>query len=854
MAGIAIILDPDDVPLEFAAAGDGRSGYFVLSPLKVPRPQRDQQWGSNIDTEGELSSGGKDKNIEIPPKLRIVGADAEDFRDRQLQLEQKLNKYGSGEGGIFRLVYPDGSWIDYEIRGVNGGEGLIENRVLHSWVAEEEVTFVCAPFGVGQEELVGEYSSSDRVMEISVPELDGTAEALARAEIVSPDADVWELLWGRDSRYFDEAPTAAAEFAAKDLTPVGGAGEVTTTIDGKAGVTVVRQGMLTPNWSAMLDLTIDGVGPMTHQGVFELLAWVHMPTTNTGEVAVSAEYGIGDLSRSTSLEPIYFPAGHPRQGQVVRLSLGQLWLRAPARGEHQWEGQVLVKSTVVGDDFDILEIGMRPVGESNGRVAVTPVLKQPSTLLTRDEFGQPAGALDGQPLAAAAAIAGPKSPTVVAQSGTGVAWTNPNNVKASDNTYAQVVLGSGGQSQKLNLSDFDLTIPEGATIDGIEAVVEHRCSATAAGALRLHLRRAGVTQGSERGSSGSWPTSDTAESAGGPADLWGATPWTPTELTDPEFGIELYVQQFGTEGTKTIFIDRVTVVVYFTEPAAQDWDTFGDAADLEVDGGEDLAKRTATNDASMEDGRYAIAGTTKSTDIVVGLAVKRSSISAVGAGERIRGGALARFVDEDNWLFFGLDVDAPAVPPAEALRIFKRVGGADPEELDGVAIPYQYGVYRRIWLQVDRRGRYFAWGSLVESGVPRLLMAGQDNDLVGGGPLDDGKTGFYDVKMAASTCTRYYDNFVAWIPPLDAVIFEGRALELAHDRVEREPVEGGRWVPLTPEVDYLKLAPAGMENRQNRLVFIASPHDPELMGVGFPEELRVALYVTPRYRGVPDPA
>jgi hypothetical protein len=79
-------------------------------------------------------------------------------------------------------------------------------------------------------------------------------------------------------------------------------------------------------------------------------------------------------------------------------------------------------------------------------------------------------------------------------------------------------------------------------------------------------------------------------------------------------------------------------------------------------------------------------------------------------------------------------------------------------------------------------------------------------------------------------------------------------LELSHDSAERESASGGRWVDVVPELDYLKLAPAGRENRENRLVFIASPNDPDLMGVGFPSELKVALYVTPRYRGVPDPA
>jgi hypothetical protein len=855
VAGINGIIDPDDVALELVADESG-VGFHIFAPLKVSTPQAQKLWGGNVASEGQLPAGETDENMEISPRLRITGADEADFRSRQLQFEQKLNKLKK-EGGIFRLIYPDETWIDYWVRDVTGGERLFDNRFVHHFRTEDEVTFVCAPFGVGQEELVGEYSSSDRVMEIIVPEVGGSAEALARAEVFSPNADVWELQWSRDARYVDETPTAKALYAAQELTPVGGATRSVATIDGKAGVSVVRQSTLTPNWAAMLDLTLASGEGLTHRGVAELLLWVHMPTSNKGEVAISGEYAVGDLSAPTSLEPIYFPKDHPREGRVVRISLGQMWLRPAERGDHQLRGRVLVKSTAADDDFDILDVGLRPVEELNGRAAVPVAFRQPAALLARDEFNQVGGPLDGQSVAAAATIAGPKLPSNAQSLGSGIAWSNPSHAQLADNAYAEARIerANNGPSytQRLAMSEYGFAIPIGAAITGIEVTVERRDASFdhLGSALNVRLYKTGAQTGEEKGVVGVWPSSDAPITFGSPTDLWGTT-WSPAQINSEGFGAHAIGYMSGV-GTARFLVDVISITVYYNAAGGQAWDSFGDADDLEVDGAEDVAKRAAVGDASVTGGRYAIAGATASSDVVVGIDLKRSAI-AVGPGERMRGGVLARLVDENNWLFFGLDVDASVAPAEEAMRLVKRVGGGAPVELDGAVIPAQDSVYRRAWIQVDRHGRYFGWASLIENATPRLLFAGQDNDLAEGGPLDDGKAGFYDVKLGGGACTRSYDNFVVWVPPLDAVIFEGRTLELSHDRVEREVPEGGRWRSIVPEVDYLKLAPAGLENRKNRLTFIASPNDPALMGVGFPEELKVALYVTPRYRGVPDPA
>jgi hypothetical protein len=856
LAGITAIIDPEDVPLEFVADEDG-IGFHILSPLSVSTPQAQKQWAGNADSEGPLPVGETDENMEIKPKLRITGRDEADFRSRQLQLEQKYHKLKK-EGGILRLLYPDESWIDYAIRDVSGGERLFDNRFVHYWRTEDEVTFVCAPFGLGQEELVGEYSGSARALEIVVDEVGGSAEALARAEIVSPNADLWELLWSRDSRYFEGDETAEVLYAAKDLTPLGGAAVTTATVDGKAGVSVVRV-PLTPNWTAGLSTTLAGVGPLTHQGAYDWYVWLHMPASNAGEVAIQGVYGLADLSVATEMNPTYFEAGHTREGRVVRLKVGQVWLRPASRGEHQWEGRLVFKSSVPTDVIDVLDVALRPVEELNGQVAVAPALRLPPALMTRDEFEQAGGNLNGKAIAAAVqsvtAYAG--AAANVTGSGTDKAWGSLSSATGAPNkSSASAVLLTGEETNFLELTQFGLSVPVGATVEGIVVDVTRNAGAPLGeGELvkdfSIKLLKAGTRVGDQKASYSWWPATSGLATYGDQNNKWGTT-WTAAEVNAAGFGVSIAAKMLAPGGSFPA-VDAVKITVFYSVKGAETWATSGDAADFAVDEAEDVAKRSEVNDASLTDGRYAAAGTTVTSDVVAGVRARRSGMT-VGAGERARAGALARYVDVSNWLWLGLDANAAGSPVEETLRVFKRVAGAEPVELGRLATPTQYGVFRAFYLQADRRGRWFAWGALQDGGIPRLLMAGQDNDLAAGGALDDGKNGFYGVKTGGNACTLSFDDFVAWVPPLEAVAFEGRTLEVSHASVEMEAIDGGRWISLVPEVDYLKLAPSGMENRKNRLVFIASPHDPDLMGVGFPSELKVVLYATPRYRGVPDPA
>lgn len=843
--GIAAIIDPDGAALELTAA----NGFRIFAPIKSVAAQTEKQWASNIDSEGEKAAGGKLGNCQITPHLRIEGEDEEAFRESQQLFEQKYNKLDD-EGGVLRIVYPDGSFIDWEVRAVTGGERLIDNAFVANLMTEDEVTFICAPFGEEEEELVGEFAFSGeakRVLECLVEDLGGSAPALGRMVVTSPEADIFDLKWGRESALLSEDPTAKPTYAATALTPLGGAAVTTATVDGKASTPIV-QATLSPSPTSILSTQIAGVGQLTHEGVYEVLAWIHMPTTNAAQVALWLEYGVGDLAQRTELEAIYFAADHPREGKVIQVSLGSVFLEAPVNGPHQWEGRIGASSTATGSVLNILDVGLRPLGEGSGELAIEPALRQPTALTVRDSFAS-SGALNGQGIGAANTFSGPKS------AGTGVnvtagvaAWSNPGNITSSDDSRATVILpSSGNASGYLKATNFGFAIPSGATILGIVPEIERSTGGGDVSDDVVSIVKGGTIQAESRAKFGSrWPSSDAYASYGSATDLWGAT-WAYTDINASTFGVAIQAFNYDVGPSVEARVDHVRITVYYQDAAGQTWATSGDAVDFSETGG--TAQRSEVSDADINTGRYAVAGSTVFTDMVVGVKAKRSA-AIVNSSERIRDGALARYVDNNNWLFFGSDLEAPSAPVTDTLRVVKRVAGTV-SELATIVIP-DSTEYRCVWLHVDRRGRYFCWASLLTSGVPRLMAAGQDNDLATGGALDDGKAGAYDGKTGSKLNTRNLDDFVVWIPPLEAVIYEGLSLELAHDHAEREGLGGGVWSPITVDGDYLQLAPAGMEGRKNRISLIASPNDPDTMGVGFPKKLTVALYATRRHRTVPD--
>lgn len=166
--------------------------------------------------------------------------------------------------------------------------------------------------------------------------------------------------------------------------------------------------------------------------------------------------------------------------------------------------------------------------------------------------------------------AGPNAPgTLVSDSSIGaVAWSNPGNAAASDDSWATAVIGAAvTPSEYLKATNFGFAIPTGATIDGISVSVER--SATQANRVADNAVR--IVKGGSIGSTDKadgatpWPTSDGAANYGGAADLWGET-WAYSDINNSGFGVAISAASTGS-GTRTARIDLVTITVTYTEAA-----------------------------------------------------------------------------------------------------------------------------------------------------------------------------------------------------------------------------------------------------------------------------------------------
>lgn len=156
-------------------------------------------------------------------------------------------------------------------------------------------------------------------------------------------------------------------------------------------------------------------------------------------------------------------------------------------------------------------------------------------------------------------------------SGSDAAWSNPGNIVSSGS--ATFSFADGGKSDYLSAYDFDFSIPDGATIDGIAASVTRSCNADSGTSFTedylVSLTFNGGSSATATGSnyaagSTKWPTSGAAANYGtGTTDLWGASgDLTVANINSSSFGLVLSCATAKSADTATV--TGVSLTVYFT--------------------------------------------------------------------------------------------------------------------------------------------------------------------------------------------------------------------------------------------------------------------------------------------------
>jgi hypothetical protein len=337
------------------------------------------------------------------------------------------------------------------------------------------------------------------------------------------------LLYGCRSRHYSSAATAALAIDAKLMTPLNGAVEAVQAL-AYSGKWVRLASPEPETWHPMLSTDLLSGGPLTHLGVFRVIARV------SGEGAPAQVRLAWSLDDATA--PIYnAPATYNASSNMELLDLGEINIEEPPVGEHWWRGIVQVETGTVAHAIGIDRIWLQPVSDgAAGRLRATA---QPASTLLRP-IREPTVGEDSNAVHAGA------NP-----------WENATNIQAGTAGQAGVQPG-GGSSHALVGKGMGFAVSSEGTIKGIEVVLgEVQKSSTPE--LVVSMLKAGATAGTTKNLPGGSSAFGTFI-FGGPSDLWGTT-WTPAQINAANFGIAAWITGFSTQ---LQLVGTVTIRVYYS--------------------------------------------------------------------------------------------------------------------------------------------------------------------------------------------------------------------------------------------------------------------------------------------------
>jgi len=145
-------------------------------------------------------------------------------------------------------------------------------------------------------------------------------------------------------------------------------------------------------------------------------------------------------------------------------------------------------------------------------------------------------------------------------------WSNPDNVKVSDNANASVRLDPLKRGQYIsnylvvrNFGFADIT----GDLQGITVSIERSASDSSIKDYGLYLSKDGCETfiGNDKSVGSAWGASEATVVRGGVADKWGTT-LTTSDLYDPEFAVCYAVYNNSANAQTTAYIDHITVSVH----------------------------------------------------------------------------------------------------------------------------------------------------------------------------------------------------------------------------------------------------------------------------------------------------
>ena len=165
----------------------------------------------------------------------------------------------------------------------------------------------------------------------------------------------------------------------------------------------------------------------------------------------------------------------------------------------------------------------------------------------------------------------PGTVTPVTQGGVSQNWTNPNNVKASDNTRAtnSLVDGIANPSYWLDCTVFGFAVT--GTVTNVEVQIERRYTATISGTVSddtVKLIVSGTATGNNKASASAWPltTDAIASYSGAPVAYWGLASLSAAEVNASNFGVRVAAHA-DAGSAQQAEIDGITLTITYSPPA-----------------------------------------------------------------------------------------------------------------------------------------------------------------------------------------------------------------------------------------------------------------------------------------------
>jgi hypothetical protein len=129
---------------------------------------------------------------------------------------------------------------------------------------------------------------------------------------------------------------------------------------------------------------------------------------------------------------------------------------------------------------------------------------------------------------------------------------------------AEVVLVGTPYRDALLLTDFALTVPEDATVVGIQFDLQRSSEQGEAADFSVQVLRNGAPVGADRSQPGAWPATFTPTTYGGRSDAWGMS-WIPADVRSAGFGLAIAPKFTATKGNDRAHVDSVRATVYYTQ-------------------------------------------------------------------------------------------------------------------------------------------------------------------------------------------------------------------------------------------------------------------------------------------------